>query len=157
MNFDAFEQCLQRQPSRTIPSEWRAEMLSAAKAASTAAHAPHLNPEHRRDARRFQHGRSLLSTFNSQLSTLLWPSPAAWAGLAAIWVVILVVNSTSGGGTKELARKITPPAPEAIAAWKEQERLLTELIGRPEAPAADRPKPVAPRPRSERQNGFSLA
>jgi len=157
MNLDDFAQRLRQQPPRTIPSEWRAEILSVAKAASTAAHAPHLNPEPRRDVRRFQHGRSLLSTFNSQLSTLLWPSPAAWAVLAVIWVIILVVNSTSVGGAREFARRIPPPAPDAILAWKEQERLLTELIGRPEAPVADRPKPVAPRPRSERQDGFSLA
>ena len=150
MNLDDFDKRLQRRPSRTIPKEWRAEILSAAKTASGQVHPSRINPEDPRPAQ-------YVSRLRSILSTILWPSPAAWAGLAAIWVIILVVNSTSASGARELAQKVSPPAPEAIAAWKEQERLLTELIGPHETRVADRPKPGAPRPRSDRQNGFSLA
>src|SRR6266404_500860 len=148
MNPDDFEQRLQRQPLRQMPVDWRHEILSAAQGAS-------VQPESLRGAHQVPRWRSILSTLNSQLSTLLWPSPAAWAGLAAIWLVILVVNSSTTSKSKDFAREIPRAVPEVIETWKEQERLLTELIGPPDIPVADRPKPVAPRPRSERQNGAS--
>ncbi len=44
-----------------------------------------------------------------------------------------------------------------MMAWQEQARLLVELIGPPEKLVAERPKPVVPRPRSERRNGLVIA
>src|SRR5206468_11388760 len=81
MNTDDFEKRLQRQQPREIPPDWRTDILSAARGAARPAprstlHAP----------------RSFLSTLNHHLSALLWPSPRAWAGLAAVWLGLLVVN-----------------------------------------------------------------
>ena len=85
MKTDDFEKRVQRQTLRQVPAEWREDILSAARQASS--------PEHA--TRNTQHAspwRSVLSTLNAQLSTLLWPRPAAWAGLAAVWVMVLALH-----------------------------------------------------------------
>jgi hypothetical protein len=150
MSADDFEQRVQRQPLRQIPGEWRAEILSAARQASQAEHAPrttdHAPPR-----------RSLLSTLHYQLSTLLWPHPTAWAGLAAAWLVIAGLNLTTREASPRLARRAEPLSPQVFMAFQEQARLLTELIGPCEAPVAERPKPAVPRPRSERRRALLMA
>src|SRR5687767_7143159 len=78
-NMDDFEQRLQRQPLRPIPTAWRAEMLSRSRDVIT------------HHASRIAHP-SFLSTLNQQLSTILWPCPQAWAGLAAVWLIIVTFN-----------------------------------------------------------------
>src|ERR1035441_6307492 len=85
MNTEDFEKRLARQPLRQVPGEWREEILSAARQVSLPEHAT-------RNTQQLPASRSLLSTINYQLSTLLWPHPTAWAGLAAVWLVILVIN-----------------------------------------------------------------
>jgi hypothetical protein len=102
MNTDDFEQRLQRQPLRQIPSEWRRDILSAAK--STAA-----NP-----APRSAFCVSFLSTINAQLSTILWPHPKAWAGLVAVWILIFAVDFSVRDATPVVAEKAAPPSPEVI-------------------------------------------
>jgi len=93
--------------------------------------------------------RRLLSTLNAQLSTLLWPHPAAWAGLAAVWVVIVGLNLATRASTPLVAKRAAPVSPQVFMAFREQERLLAELLGPREAPVAERPKPRPPQPRSE--------
>jgi hypothetical protein len=150
MNADDFEKRLERQPLRQIPGEWRAEILSAARQASLAPHAT-------RNTQHASWGHSMLSTINSQLSTLLWPHPVAWAGLAAVWVVIAGMNLTTRDASQRLANQASPASPQVFMAFQEQERLLTELIGPRETPVAERPKPARPQPRSERQRELLLA
>lgn len=132
MKPDDFEQKLQQQSLRQIPSEWRAEILSAAK------HASRPSPR-----------ASFLSTFNHQLSTLLWPHPKAWAGLAAVWILILAVNFSTRDKSPVMAEKAAPPSPEVVAELKQQQRMLAELIGSSQARDAESPK-FLPLPRSER-------
>ena len=132
MNTDDFEQRLQRQPLRQIPGDWRGEILSAAKRASRPAP-----------------GASLLSTFNHQLSTILWPHPKAWAGLAAAWILILAVDLSTHDTTRVVAEKAAPPSPEVVAELKQQQRMLAELIGANQPREADLPS-FLPLPRSER-------
>ena len=139
MKPDDFEKNLERLPLRKIPTEWRADILSAARQATST---PHVF-------------RSLLSAINSQLSTLLWPHPKAWAGLAAIWLGLLVVNLGTASKTDAGAKRMSSP-PQIFMALKEQQQLLTELIGAQEAPAAEPAKPAAPRPRSERRKEFLI-
>jgi hypothetical protein len=132
---EQFEQRLRRQSLKKIPGEWRAEILSAARGAQITRHA---SPA------------SWLSTLNSQLSTLLWPHPKAWAGLAAVWVGILVLNLSQHDPSPGVAEKFSPPTPEVMAELRQQKLLFAELMGSPQTPDADRRKNVPPGPRSER-------
>ena len=140
MNTEDFEKRLQRQSLRQVPAEWREDILAAARQAAAAHHAP----------RTTRHSRpSLLSTLNAQLSAILWPHPAAWAGLAAAWLVITGLHLATGEASPRLARRASPLSPQVCLTFREQERLLAELLGPRETPVAERPKPTPPRPRSE--------
>ena len=150
MNTEDFEKRLQRQPLRQIPGEWREEILSAAREASLPQHAT-------RTTQHVSPARSLLSTLHHQLLTLLWPHPTAWAGLAAVWLVILGVNLTTRDASTVVAKRAAPVSPQVFMAFQEQERLLSELIGPSEVPVAERPKPIVPRPRSEGRRALVMA
>jgi hypothetical protein len=139
MNSDAFEQRLQRQSLRQVPSEWRGEILSAARAAIP-------RP----------------STLDSRpcpwWRELLWPCPQAWVGLAAVWVLILALNFMTRDEPKALAKQDLPPSsPQLLAVLEEQRRLFAELVGSPEIGDAVRPKPPVPKPRSERPDRMKAA
>jgi hypothetical protein len=138
MNADEFEKRLQRQPLRQAPCEWRAEILAAAREAQAPVHASRITHH------------SWLSTFNHQLSTLFWPHPRAWAGLAAVWIFIFAVNFSLRDPSPRMAEKSAPPSPEVIVELKKQQRMFAELVGSYESPDADRRKVFSPRPRSER-------
>lgn len=139
MKPDNFEQRLQRQPLRPVPLEWRTDILAAARTAQPPVHVARLTPH------------AWLSTLNSQLATLLWPHPKAWAGLAAIWVVIGLLNvSIHEDSTPRLIAKSTPPSPEVLVELRQQQKLFAELVGPREEPDADRSKMYAPHPRGER-------
>jgi hypothetical protein len=131
---DNFEQKIQRRPLRQVPAEWRGEILAAA----TSCHS----------SRVIRH--SFLSTLNAQLSTLLWPHPKAWAGLAAVWILIFAVNFSMRDPLPVRAEKSSPPSPEVMVELRQQQRLLAELIGPRDIREADRSKSFVPQPRSER-------
>lgn len=130
---EQFERRLSRQPLRPAPAGWRDEILAVA-----ALHQPSRVKRH-----------SFLSTLNSQLSTLFWPHPVAWAGLAAVWIFILAVDFSAGDQTPAVAEKYSPPPAEVMVELRQQQRLLAELIGPRETRDADRQKNFLPRPRSE--------
>ena len=133
-----FEKKLRHQPVKKIPSAWRAEFLAAAhneKTAPPAAPIAH---------------RSLLSTIHHQLSTFFWPHPKAWAGLAAVWIFIFMLNFSMREKSLDVAEKSSPPSPEVIVELKKQQRLFAELMGAREEPVADRAKIFVPHPRSGR-------
>ena len=133
-----FEKKLRRQPVKEIPSAWRAEILAAASAEQTIRHSSSvIRP-------------GWLSTLNSQLSTLLWPHPRAWAGLAAVWVFIFTLNFSTQDKSVMVAEKSSPPSPEVIVELRKQQRLFAELMEPREAPVADRAKTDVPHPRSGR-------
>ena len=134
MNTDDFEQRLQRQPLRQIPAEWRAEILDACRESKV---------ESREQERLWP------STLVSRLSTVLWPHPKAWAGLAAVWILIFAVDFSMRDTTPVLAEKAAPPSPEVIVELKQQQRMLAELIGAGQAREAEVPR-FLPQPRSER-------
>jgi len=132
-----FEQRLSRPPLKPIPAEWRAETLMAARAAQPSRH---LSPVTR---------HSRLSTINSPLTILFWPHPKAWAGLAAVWILILAVDFSTCDPSPRIAEKSAPPAPEVMVELKKQQLLFAELVGAHEPLDADRQKRFAPKPRSE--------
>jgi hypothetical protein len=136
MKSDDFEQKLRQQPIRQVPQAWRAEILA------TASQASRLNVDARPS-------RGFLSTLNSRLSTLLWPHPKAWAGLAAIWIGILTINFFTADPTGQIARNVSEPSPELMIALQEQRRELARLTESGSAYDLERPRSSPPRPRSE--------
>jgi hypothetical protein len=142
MKPEDFEQKLQRQPLRQVPAEWREEILREGRRAAV--------PEIRDADTASLPKWSWLSTLNPQLSTLLWPHPAAWAGLAAIWILILAVDFSVRDKSLVMVEKSAPPSPEVIVELKQQQRMLAELIGPRDEHDADRSKSFVPQPRSER-------
>jgi hypothetical protein len=140
MNSDDFEKRLQRVPLRQIPSEWRDTILKGATTSRP-----------RSPASR----RSLLSTINSGLSTLLWPNPKAWAGLAAVWVLIFVLNREAKEGSPMMAA-VSTSSSETVAALKDQQKILVELIGSNEPQEIDKPRHFPPWPHSERRTKTSM-
>ena len=138
---EQFEKRLQRQPLRTVPPAWREEILSAARTVETSRRPSTANR------------RSYFSDLSQQISALLWPDCRAWAGLAAVWVVICAMNFTSSDDTASTtARRVTPPSPEMRQMLRAQEQLLAELVE--ETPVADRLKSAPPRPHSFYRNEF---
>jgi hypothetical protein len=143
MKTDDFEQRLQRQPLRPIPTEWRTEILVAADV-----------------NRRVERGRELAfaATLKLRLRELLWPCPQAWAGLAAVWLIILTLNFATSEKTTTVAKRQPPPSPEMLMVLKEQEKILAELLTeRSEPREAERPKPTTPSPRSELRREILMA
>ena len=141
MNADDFEKRLQRQSMRPIPREWRGEILDAARRAG----------DHQLSILRSKATAEDGSTLNPQPTSwwrdLLWPSPQAWAGLAAAWVLILALNAVTREPVQVATARSTPPAREVLMALKERRRLLTELAG--PSVQVEPQKPLAPKPRSE--------
>jgi hypothetical protein len=144
MNPEDFEKQIERQTLRPVPSAWRADILKAADAVSSVPRAPRPAP-------------SLLSTINSQLSALLWPCPRAWAGLAAVWLVILAVNYAGEDKSEIVASKSPPPSPQMMIALEEQRKMLAKLIEPFDESPAEPPKPFVPRPRGELRIAVSMA
>ena len=119
---EQFERRLSRQPFRQVPAEWREEILAAA-----ASHHP--SPVER---------RSILSTLNFQLSTILWPHPVAWAGLTAVWIFIFAAGFSLRDRPSAVAESNLSPPAEVIVEVRQQQRLLAELLGPRDTRDADR-------------------
>ncbi len=136
---DPFETRLRGQALRPVPDSWREEILRTAREAARSDSA---------GAR----GVSFASRFRTWAEGLLWPSPRAWAGLAALWLVVLGLNLGSPDPMRQqAAERPTPPSLQMRELLRQQEQLLAELVGPLGAPAPARPKPAVPQPRSQRQ------
>jgi hypothetical protein len=130
MKPDEFEQQLQSQPRRAIPSEWRVEILEAAHTASRV-----LASRTTRDATRVPWWREWL-----------WPCPQAWAGLAAVWMILVALQITASSTPPSNANKFLDSEKQmAVAA---QRRELARLLDVPADPAPAS-KGTVPGPRSE--------
>jgi hypothetical protein len=139
VNSEDFENQLRRQPIQRVPTPWRDEILAAASAEyagqPATPNAPTLQP-----------------ALYHQIIALLWPCPQAWAGLAAVWLMIAVFNFFTVPPVREtMTIAKTPPSPEVIVAYKKEQRELAQLIESFDQPAVEPPKPYVPRPRSERE------
>ena len=135
MKPDDFELKLRQQALRQIPGEWRAEILASCREAKAGCR---------------ERENSLLSILVSRLSAILWPHPRAWAGLAAVWILIFAVDFSIRDKTPLVAEKSAPPSPQVIAELRQQQRMLAELIGARDTSDADRSKSLVPPPRSQR-------
>jgi hypothetical protein len=134
---EQFERRLSRQPLKRIPGEWRAEILREGRRAAV----PNIG-----DA-----DTASLPTLNWRiaLANVFWPHPKAWAGLAAVWILILAVDFSMRDTMPVRAEKAAPPSPEVVAELMQQQRMLAELIGANQACEAEMPR-FLPQPRSER-------
>jgi hypothetical protein len=132
---DDFEKQLQRQPLRQVPDVWRAEILDAVSAPSAIHHSP-------------------FTIHAPWWRELLWPNPAAWAGLAAAWVVILALNLASSEKNNPDSATSPAPSPEVLQALIQQRQLFAELIRSGDLPPMERPRLFLPRPRSESAPAF---
>jgi hypothetical protein len=141
MKPDDFEKRLQSQPLRQIPTEWRNEILQ------TATSSRETSPAAR---------RSLLSTIISQLSTPLWFNPKPWAGLAAMWVVIFALQSTSPKHSGMVATVATRQPSAFLMSLKDEQQTLVELMGNNQPDDMDQPRHASPKPRSELRNRFRV-
>jgi hypothetical protein len=119
MNFDEFENKLRAQPRREIPAEWRREILAPL-------------------------GRRMEAPV-AWWRQLLWPHPAAWAGLAALWVAIFALNLA--GAPEAPSYAAGKPSPDKLMAYQERQRLWAELA-LDLSPQPRKPRPAVDRPRS---------
>jgi len=122
MNMEDFEKQLQQLPMRPVPAEWREQIMDAAR--------PVLDQQP-----------------TSRWRELLWPCPQAWAGLATVWVVILVLNMVAHEPVQVAKAAHVSPPQEVLMALREQRRLFVELVG--PFPPAKQSETFIPRPRSE--------
>lgn len=81
---------------------------------------------------------------------LIWPCRRTWAGLAAVWLVLLTLQLASRDPAEVAARKTPPPSPEVLLVLRQQQLLLAELVERSAPRVADQPKSTPARPRSQR-------
>ena len=130
MKTDDFEKQLQEQPMRQVPGRWRGEILRAAR-----------QVERRQP-------RAEGQTERSWIYQLLWPCPQAWGALAAVWVVVLFLNASSGSADVQIAKVPNEPR-EVRMALRQQLQFQAELMSANEVPVAEPPKLGAPQSRIE--------
>ena len=93
---------------------------------------------------------SSLSAIAAQLwQDLFWPWRRVWAGVAATWLVILGLGLATGEMPRIRVARLPQPDPEMLAALRQQEQLLTQLLGGPAPPPVSRPRTPGPRSAAE--------
>jgi hypothetical protein len=140
MNANDFEKQLQRQPFKTVPLEWRSEILQAARAAAGS------EPSK----------RHATSTSSWREFLFLW----RWhlAGLSATWLLIAVLNATqSSAAAPPIVKQTTASPIQVLMALRENRRQLLELIGANTTETSPALPTFAPRPRSERASISAMA
>jgi hypothetical protein len=99
-----FERKLQRQPFRDVPAQWRAEIVPS--------------------------GEALPRASDWTWRDWFWPAPQAWAGLAAIWLLLALLNSLAprqaSARAMDVARANSVPV-ASLFAFQTHARLVAEL------------------------------
>ena len=134
-----FEKRLQGLPQRPVPPAWRREILSLAREATPPQQVAVI-------------GDSLISRLNSWFIALLWPHPKAWAGLAAVWILVFGLNlATREPAGAGFAQQSAPTSPQTRELLRQQVRLLAELVGPNGTSEHNLSKPAAPRSQGGRR------
>lgn len=81
---------------------------------------------------------------------LILPSRRIWTGLAAVWILIFIINvSLRDNVSSVTGQPVRSPA--VMMSWQAQQRWLNELFAdRSTPPEADRLRNAAPKPRTEK-------
>lgn len=87
---------------------------------------------------------------------LIWPSRRAWAGMAALWLVVLAANLEMKATSTTAPAVQSAHTRELVRAFEEQQRLLAELL-LPVNPPSAAPARSDPGPRSEQRTLFKAA
>jgi len=140
MKPDEFEKQLEQQPMRPVPPAWREQILFTARQAAASAEGAKTDLG---DAS----GRTWLEALKARLLLLLWPAPKAWAGLAAVWLAIAVLNFSTPDPAGRSVSYLN--SSQVRLALKEQQQALAEIVGENQPSASNQPQPVTPGPRSE--------
>ncbi len=114
-----FEKRLQEVPMRGVPGHWRARILAAAQTAP------------------------------SWWREWLWPNPRAWAGLAAAWFFIFLLQLTTPDARD--ARHGASVSWQAFALLRQETEIMAQLNGTEESRPASPPPSPATKPRSSRR------
>jgi hypothetical protein len=159
MNDETFEKQLHRQPFRELPPQWRAEILAAA-GASCRLDVSRSNQEQERDHEQEVAGATSrpevlrrTERADSWWRSLLWPSPVAWAGVAAAWVLVLgLEHFTFRPDPSLLMAGGAPVVLDFRVTLAMQRQLEAELRAPPEATEPEHPEPNPRlRPQSSRR------
>ncbi len=93
-------------------------------------------------------------TVESWWRAWLWPSPQFYAGLAAVWAVMLTVHWLDADDAATASRRSLPPSPETERVLVEQRRELAEMLGFVGAvPEASAPKRRSSPPQGRTRQG----
>jgi hypothetical protein len=81
---------------------------------------------------------------------LIFPCRRTWSALAAVWILIFIVNFSLRDGSQTMMAKSAPTA-EIVMSLQAQQRWMNELFAdRLTPPDADRSRNFTPKPRSEK-------
>jgi len=128
-------------PSESTRSRWARDFQKAVEPAN--------------HSRRLWPRPKVLCRFLDWCRDMVWPSRRIWAGMAAIWLVILGLNLSQR--TKEQAQGSNGPSPEMIRAFLALEGFLPGSTPSADAHEAEPARQRSPRPRSERHGGSNPA
>jgi hypothetical protein len=88
----------------------------------------------------------------------LWSLRWHFAGLSAVWLLVVALNIDSPPApTYGVARRDAPSPEQVLAALREDQRLLRELIGAPATEPATEQQKQPPSPRSQLQPSSTAA
>lgn len=91
-----------------------------------------------------------LMAFRDWWQEVIWPCRRIWAGLAAVWVMILAGNYSLQDHSPSLAAKSPPPSQEMLMSFKDQQKILADLLTDRDVPReVERREFLAPKPRTE--------
>jgi anti-sigma factor RsiW len=95
---------------------------------------------------------AVFSALVEQIQTGLRRSPRAWAGLAAAWGIILLLDlAAREPDARPVAGQRVPSAAEMRFAWKQKQLLMADLAFALESGPADESKAAPRGPHSDRQ------
>ena len=85
---------------------------------------------------------------------MILPARRIWAGLALVWLLILAANFSirdHSGINSDIKMANSTPSPDEIMSFRQQQQLLTELVGPDDPSVAKAQKTYSPRPSGERR------